>query len=252
VGIPIAGALVSIGFNAPYLLSILLFYGAPGIYCALRFGHRWQAIKALFFAVVASFPFALVVDYIGTVSGVWYAPHTLFPGRFLDIIPWEDFIWMAVAAYTIIVLYEIFLDRGKREFADRRMWHFVLFSLLGLSAFFLVLASGNQGAFVWGSQYAYLYLGVAFFLLPAALFLWRFPQFLIRFLPVAGYFLYLTALFEITATHLQQWIFTGSYLLPPLNTLGNNPVPYEELFFVGVVGPLAAIALYEFFDDDEK
>ena len=60
-----------------------------------------------------------------------------------------------------------------------------------------------------------------------------------------GYFTYLTLLFEIVATFLKQWIFSGAYIFSPLNIFGNTPIPLEELFFVGFVGPLAAVAFYE-------
>ena len=71
---------------------------------------------------------------------------------------------------------------------------------------------------------------------------------LMKSLPVMGYFLYITILFEFSATTLQQWVFTGEYLLPPLIAFG-NAIPWEESFFVGIVGPLATNLGYEFFDN---
>lgn len=250
LALPIASAFISILFRMPYLVSTVLFYGTPGIYLSLRFGRAWQVAKGFFFAFIASVPFVIVVDYIGTTSGLWHVPTTVFSGRFLSVIPLEDFIWMLAATYTIVVTYELLFNEGKQELVDRRMWHFGLSGLLGLGIFFVLLGSQQQTIFAWHSQFAYLYLGTIFFLIPAMLFLVRFPEFLRHSLPIVGYFLYMTFLFETTATFLQQWVFAGSYLFPALNLFGNNPIPYEELFFVGVVGPLAAIAFFEFFDDD--
>lgn len=252
VGLPIVAGVISVLLNTPYLVSILLFYGAPGFYVAFRFGHTWQAIKGFLFAVITSLPFAVVVDYIGTASGVWYVPKTLFSGRFLDVIPVEDMLWMFCATYTVVMLYEVFCDKGKHELVDRRMRYFVILALSALGVFFLAVALGNSSLFAWQSRYTYLALGALFFLLPALLFLWRFPQFRRRSLPLVGYFLSLTVAFEFTATTLGQWVFTGKYLLPPLIVFANNPIPYEELFFVGIVGPLTVVALYEFFDDDRQ
>ena len=159
---------------------------------------------------------------------------------------------MFAAVFVIMLVFETFLDKGKREFADQRMWSFVCAAFLVLGIFFFLLFSGGEGAFAFKSNLTYLFLGILFFLLPALVFLLKFPQFVRRAVPLAGYFFYVTLLFELTATFLDQWVFTGTYLIPPLNLFGNSPVAFEELFFVGIVGPLAAVALYEFFDDDRK
>lgn len=248
--LPLVGAGISILLNTPYLISILLLYGAPGIYVTFRFAQGWQTLKAFLFASVTGIPFTIIVDYIGTESGTWHVPATLFPTRFLNLIPWEDFFWMFAATYTILICYEVFCDRGKREVLDQRMSYFILSALVGLSLFFFALDSANNGLFDWNSKYTYLTLGTVFFLLPSLAFLWRFPGFLSRSLAMVGYFLYLTVAFEITAAVLHQWLFTGKYLIPPIDLVGNSPIPYEEVFFVGLVGPLAVVALYEYFDDD--
>jgi lycopene cyclase domain-containing protein len=249
-GLPCAAVTTSILLDTPYLVSILLFYGAPGIYVTFRFGQSWQALKGLLFAIIVSTPFAIVVDYIGTISGLWYVPQTLFKERFFGVIPFEDVLWMLSASYTVVVMYEILFDTGKHELIDRRIRYFVFFAFLVLSVFFLALATGNHALLKWDSRYAYLLLGATFFLIPALLFMWHFPKFLRRSAFLVGYFLYLTVTFEITATLLGQWVFMGRYLISPLIIFANDPIPYEELFFVGVVGPLAVVALYEFFDDD--
>jgi hypothetical protein len=82
--------------------------------------------------------------------------------------------------------------------------------------------------------------------------MFHFPKFLKKSLWVVGYFLYATILLELTTTHLNQWIFGGTYITKPFSLFGFGYVSFEELFFVGVVGPFAAIALYEYFDDDLK
>ncbi len=247
---PIIATFVSIFFINSYPLSTILFYGVPGIYLSLRFGHLWQEKKGLLFAILVATPFAIIVDYIGIQSGLWYTPTSYFTVRFLGVIPWEDFLWMITATYTMIIIYETLLDKGKHELLDRRMLYFLLSAAIVLSGFFLLILTGRSDLFIFNSQYTYLVLGSLFFLLPTVLFILKFPKFLKRFLPLSAYFLYLTILFEIIATYLNQWIFTGTYLLPPINIFGNTPIAYEELFFVGIIGPMAAVAFYEFFDDD--
>jgi hypothetical protein len=250
--LPFLSSLVSLVFHAPYILSIFLFYSLPGIYLILRFGRLWQVAKGAIFTFIISLPFAIIIDYIGTTSGVWYVPYSLFPSRFLGVIPIEDFFWMASGVFTLVVGYEIMLNKGKRELADKHLWYFISIALFVLSAFFLILASGGKHLFVWEGPYTYLILGTVFFALPTLIFLWHFPQFLRRALSLVAYFFALTFFFEITATFLNQWVFTGVYFLPPINFFGFNPIPWEELFFVGFVGPFSVVAFYELFDDDRK
>ncbi|MDB5259007.1 MAG: hypothetical protein JWO73_215, partial [Candidatus Taylorbacteria bacterium] len=53
-----------------------------------------------------------------------------------------------------------------------------------------------------------------------------------------------TFLFEMIATYHGYWLFTGSYLFDPVSLGGIGHVPLEELFFVGMVGPIAGISFY--------
>lgn len=249
---PVFAVIFSVNFFNSYPLSTILFYGVPGIYLSLRFGHLWQEKKGSLFAILVATPFAIIVDYVGIKSGLWYTPKSYLAIRFLGVIPWEDFLWMITGTYTIVMIYETLLDKGKHELLDRRMLYFILSAIIVLSAFFLLLIIGGSNIFVFNSEYTYLFLASVFFLLPAVLFILKFPKFLKKFLPLSAYFLYLTVLFEITATYLHQWVFTGKYLIPPLNIFGNASVAYEELFFVGIIGPMAAVAFYEFFDNGRK
>ncbi|HLC66029.1 MAG TPA: hypothetical protein VJK52_00130, partial [Candidatus Nanoarchaeia archaeon] len=244
---PIVGVMLSQWFHLPYLLSILLMYGAPGLYLALRYEKSWEITKGLIFTLVVATPCAIIVDMIGTRSGIWYVPKSLFP-RIFGVIPVEDIIWLYAAVFTVLILYAVLYGSGKHELVDRRMWLFALPALLALSTFFFVLASADRNTLSFRSPYAYTLLGTVFFLIPTSSLLYRFPKMLMKSLPVMGYFLYITILFEFSATTLQQWVFTGEYLLPPLIAFG-NAIPWEEFFFVGIVGPLATILGYEFFDN---
>lgn len=250
--LPMVGVFLSVIFSVPYIVSIFLFYVAPAIYLALQFGHWWQEKKAVIFAIVFSMPFAIIVDYIGIKSGIWYTPHSIFATRFLTTIPLEDFLWMIAGTYTIITIYETLLDKSKHELVDRRVLYFVFSAIFALGVFFFLLVSGNQQILVFNSKYTYLILATIFFLLPALFFLIKFPKFFRKLLPLLGYFFYLTFLFEVTATYLGQWVFNGQYIVPPLNIFGTAPIAWEELFFVGIVGPITAIAFYELFDNGRK
>ena len=165
------------------------------------------------------------------------------------MIPFEDFLWMIILVYTIIIIYETLLEKVKRELIDRRMFPLFLGTIIVLGIFFFLLFTGKSSIFVLESKYAYFCLSIVFFLFPTILFIIKFPKLFKKCLPLSVYILYLTILFEITATRLNQWIFTGKYLIPPFSVFTNTPIPYEELFFVGIIGPIVTISLYEFFDD---
>lgn len=246
--IPILAMCLSFAFNLSYLTSIFLFYLAPGLYLVVRKNLRFQTLKSVVYAVVVSLPFAIVVDYIGTVSGVWKVPVSFFNSRLLGVLPYEDLLWMIAGVFTIIVFYEFLIRENHGTLINKRMWHFVLPASLIL-AIFILITSISPRIFIWEGAYTYLILGTVFFFIPAALFTYLHPRTIRKSIPIITYFLYVTILFEITATSLNQWIFTGSYILQPL-AIFNVLIPWEELFFVGLVGPVAAIALYEIFDRD--
>ncbi|MFZ3019949.1 MAG: hypothetical protein WA051_00260 [Minisyncoccia bacterium] len=249
--IPIFAVILSVFFHSKYLISVLLFYFAPALYLIIRYRNYSFELKDLIFTIVFATPFAIVVDYIGTISGLWLAPSSIILPRFLGVIPLEDFLWMFTGTYLIIILYQSFFDRGKHELVDHKIWRFILPATM-LMGLFLYLVDVNYQIFFWPGKYTYLVLCSVFFLFPATLFLSRYPKFFKKILAVTSYFFYVTFLFEFTATYLKQWIFTGSYIVNPISLFGFGSVAIEELFFVGIVGPIAAIAFYEYFDDDLK
>jgi lycopene cyclase domain-containing protein len=251
IGLPILSFIFSLLLRSPYhVFTTLLFYGLPAAYLILRYREYSFALKDLIFILIVSTPFAIIIDYIAILSGFWFDPQSIFGARFLGVIPGEDFIWMFAATYLVIIFYQTFIDKGKRELIDKRVGRLAVPAAMLLAIFFIMVAANNTQYFLWSGRYGYLALGTLFFLLPSVLFLWRFPRFLKKSLWVIIYFCYVTLLLELTATHLNQWVFMGEYIIKPFFLFGFGPVPLEELFFVGVVGPIAGIAFYEFFDDD--
>jgi hypothetical protein len=244
--IPVLSAWMCLAVKAPYLISIFLFYGVPALYLALRRGDARQILIDLVFTGTVAMPFAIVVDYIGTLSRAWYVPNTLFPDRFLGLLPWEDFVWMFLVTYCIVSVYGMSYGNGKSELVGRRMAYFILFAILGLGAFFGILGLGRKAILAWPTQYAYVCLGCIFFLVPAIVSWWRPFKLLRHFFPLVLYFLYLTLIFEIIASILGLWLFPGPYFFSPFSLFGLRPIPYEELFFVGIVGPLVAIGFYRY------
>lgn len=246
--LPLAVLAVSLLVRSPYhILSSLLFYGLPAAYLIIRFRGYASIFRHLIFIVIVSTPFAIVVDYIGIKSGLWLDPQVIFTNKLFGIIPFDDFIWMYSATFLITVLYATFFDFGNKKPIDRRMIYFAIPAAIILGIFFFLVLT-HPAYFLWGGKYAYLKLGMAFFI-PAVLFLIRFPEFFKKLSWITAYFFYVTLLLEQTASYLGQWVFKGTYLVMPFSLFGYGFVPLEELFFIGIIGPAALIAFYEIFDN---
>jgi hypothetical protein len=148
-----------------------------------------------------------------------------------------------------VVFFQAYLDEGKREIINPKMWYFAFVASLLLVLFFAALAFGKEAMLSVEGRYTYLWLGAVFVGLPSGLYLGLFPQTAQRSKPLIAYFFYVTFLFELTAALLKQWTFPGMYLLAPVLFLG-HPIPYEEFIFVGVGGPMAAMMFYKLCDND--
>ena len=249
---PLIAIGLSLGFGLPYLVSALLIYFLPGFILDLTYGTWRMFVRHFLFAAIVSIPFAIIVDFIGTSSHLWYVPHSIFASRFMGVLPYEDFFWMIFAIYTMVTLYDYFKRARSHDapLINRRMWRFIIPAILALACFF-ILAYADPTFFIWNTPWAYVFLGLVFFALPAIVFFFLAKYSWKHAIRVAGYFLYVTIILEIVGSFLKDWIFVGSYLLSPL-TIRAVTIPYEELFFVGVIGPLAAIGFYEYFDPITK
>lgn len=241
--LPLLSALATLLFRPNYLIAIILFYGLLGIYLAIR--HPNRATKhVLWFAAIIAIPFTLIVDYVGTVSELWYVPQSILPFRLFHVIPIEDYLWLVMGTFIVIVFYKwLGGDAPSRRMSTKFIMPFFIAATIFCIAF-LGSIRIFPSLYIFHSHYTYLFLASIFFLMPALIFLSQKPRPAKTIISSSLYFLYLTALFEFTATHLQYWIFTGSYLMSPLSILNFGSVPLEELFFVGIVGPIAAIAFY--------
>ncbi len=240
--LPAFATLVSLQFPLSYFWGIILFYLAPGIYVAVR--NKKKVLHPILFALLTAIPFTLIVDYIGTASNLWNVPNPIFP-LFLNLIPLEDYIWMASAIFTVVMISGVSDMVQVKKFLASKMKTFLMASLIVMATFFILLASYGQNFFNLKTSYLYLILGTVFFALPVILLLFYLKSFSRRHVFATGYFFLLTTLFESVAVHNSWWEFNGAYFLPPLVVSG-KALPLEELFFVGIVGACMAILLYRF------
>lgn len=243
--LPIAAALISLFFRTNYLVTTLLFFGAGSVWFSLRKPNR--ILRSALFSALLAFPSAIVLDYVLVSDHAWWSP-TIFSSRVLGILPYEDFIWGFLESYFIIILYEYFLDKGKHRLVGRNFKYFIYYNLGILSLFFLAYFLTSTLIQI---PYAYLWVGILFFILPSVAFLARFPKTISKFIKLGSYFLLLHIVFEFTALELGNWTFPGKHYIGVVNIIGFS-IPIEEIVIWWALFIIAILSWYEFFDDDQK
>lgn len=247
--LPILSFILVWGVNPGYLVAAVLFYLLPSVWLILRL-KNFPVVKIITRAIILSIPFFFVVDYIGTISGLWVVPQSSISFHLLGIIPIEDYIWFISATLYIICVYHlvnnILID--ENYIFNRKTLVFILFSAVSIIAL-LLLINIHQEILVWKGKFAYLFMGMTFFLVPGVLLSFKWPGVFIKELKVSLPFLLSTFLFEIIATHYNYWRFIGEYIFKPFSINAMGYVPIEEIFFVGIAGPIAAISFYNLLND---
>ncbi len=244
--LPAVSAGFSFAMKANYLISTLLFFGLPALWCSLSARDRLG--KVALFSLLFSFPFTLLVDYLGAFNGAWWIPHSLFPWRLFRIIPVESFFWGFLYVYAVIIYYVHFLDKGKPVILATRMKYLLSLELLLLMIFFLTLWFKPS---LLKIKFAYFWIGTILVFLPAFVFLSFYPEQIFKFFKCVAYFFYLTATFEYTALRLGQWFFPGEEFIGWIKFFGYR-IPVEEALFWFILSPMGILSYYKYFDDDEN
>jgi hypothetical protein len=243
--LPILAFIITVSLNPGYFAATFLFYFLPSLYLGLQ-NKNESFLKIVALSSFLSFPFLIVIDYIGTISRIWMVPAPSFSSwMILGIIPLDDMVWMITATIYILTLFIYSHKKDQTSIISSR--NILLFAVIEfvVLCLFLWVRQSYADLLVWETEYAYMILGSVVLLIPGIILSLFHKGLLAKELQIVPFFLYTTILFELVATARHYWIFTGSYIVAPLQ-LGNfGPLPFEELFFVGVAGPIAAIVLYE-------
>ncbi len=245
--IPFVAATIALLFRTNYLITTLLFFGIGPLWLTFR-AKPIKIYKTALFTLLLAFPLGTVVlDYILVLDQAWWSP-TIFPWRLMGIVPWEDLIWGLLQGYFVILMYEYFFDRGRDYVVGKRFRYFLVFLILLLALFF---SAYFFYPVLLKIPYAYLWLGLSFFIVPSAIFLAKYPKTIPKLLKLSVYFFVLHVTFEFTALELGNWVFPGSNYLAVL-TLGGFVIPIEEIVVWWFLFIISIISWYEFFDDDCK
>ena len=99
--------------KANFLLSTLVFFGLPSIFLSLK--QPFKILKTFVFSFLMCIPFTFIFDYLIAKDRGWYIVNSVFPWRLFDIVVIEQFIWSFLYICYIVMFYEYFLDKKKRE-----------------------------------------------------------------------------------------------------------------------------------------
>lgn len=244
---PIAAALLSLLVRANILASILLFMAIPSVYLSII--NRYSIKKSAIFSLVLGIPIAIIVDHVMEQTGGWFLPYSVFGSlRILEFVTIEQIIWLFFYIYFVVMFYETFLEKEcscEPYLSKFKLPIIFFYALLGLFVMFHFLKPEFLKI-----NYFYLKFGLIFALLPVLLVLFKFQPLYSKLLRAGAYFFYFSFIYEITALNLGQWSFPAANQLIGYIDLFGFRFPYEELFFWIILGGIATLVYYEFFDDD--
>ncbi len=202
-------------------------------------------LESLLWAIPAS----IVLDLFGHFNKAWLE-STIFDTRFLNLMPYEGFLWGFSFIFFIVLFYEYFFDRSKIHHFIRRSYKF--FALVFITALITLLVYMFKPHRMLIPYFYSILIGL--FSLFDLVILWKYPVLIKKSITATVLLLPLFYAWEYTALFLNLWTFElGNHLyyfnLPflPSTTL----VPVEELVWFFVV-TLAAILMHEFFLDNRK
>jgi len=222
-------------------------FGIPGVLLTGNIKNKKVINRIVIAALLGSIILATIIDYLGFLNHSWFVIDTIFPFRIMNMIPLEDPIWALLWVYLILATYESRFKTGNKSLLGKRAKYWFLlngFAFLALVTTFLINPMLLQTI-----PYYYLISGTILALIPTILFLKFYPKYISSFLKVASYISLVSFLDEIVALKLNHWTFYGGKFLMLIKIWGVN-LPFEELFFFILIGPVFVLCYYEFLDGD--
>lgn len=228
--------------HVSFLTSTLLLYGMPAFYLSLR--TKEGIFRAAFFSSIFTFFAGIIIDHLAIANKSWVT-ESIFTYRVGGKIPLEDFLWIFLLIYLIVIFYEHFLDKGRHKKIDSHLKYLIMFFVLLFTVFLLILSLSPHLILI---PYFYFWMGFLGMAVPIGIFFILFPHKTRSLFIVAPYFIALAFLNEFTALILGHWTFPGNQFIGWIH-LGNVSFPLEELLFFIILFSSAITAYFEFFDD---
>lgn len=237
----VGAVFLTLFFRVNWFISIMLFFLPPAIWFSVKIHERVPHILFFVFEFVGFF--VLPMDYIATVNHAWLV-DSIFPLRILGIVPVEDVAWGVILTFLSIVSYEYFFEqKGHADIAGESREKQTIFMGSVFALFVILLAIGASFAI----SYAYAVLIIITSLVPLALFLIYYPQYLESFFVMGIYFSILAVAHEYVGLFLDHWLFPGEYLA--WVNVGFASIPLEEFVFYFILAGPTVLAYYKFADD---
>lgn len=244
--LPVFATIIIIIVQADLLVSILMFFGFPSLYLAIRNPSVFR--KCFTFATLVSLPLSLFVDTLAAINGSWIISKSLFTFRFFGVATVEVYFFSLLWALYVILFYEHFIvgERHNGKMSSRIVY-FNLLSLALLVYVFVGVSFNNNLLYI---PYFYLVIGVGLVIVPLIVFLWFYPGFIRRFFVVGLYFFFLLFCFEIAALTTKQWAFPGTEFIGFIQ-LFQYRIPIEEVIIWMCFASASLLSYYEYFGDDQ-
>lgn len=247
LSMPIIAAIITIQFQTTQVISLFLFFILPSLYLTIR---QPRFLKKLLLITICTIPFTIIIDYFAIKDGSWWV-YTIFPFRFLNGIPLEDFIWVASWFYYVLIFYEFFIDQAywqKDALVNRKYKYLISGWFASLLVFAFLYFFMEKYLFI---PYFYFVFTIFLGVLPLGLLILKRPQFLLKYSKALIYFFSVNFLHEISALSTNQWIFPGHNFIGWVRIF-NYEFPFEELALWMFLGAAYLLAWYEYFIDDTK
>ncbi|MBI3027739.1 hypothetical protein HYY70_06540 [Candidatus Woesearchaeota archaeon] len=227
-----------------YFESLLLVFGVPSFYLSVK--NRDKIKKVALFSLSLSIPTALIFELVVFGDNGWSVPSSILPYRLFGFSPIENYIWMFITIYIIILFYEHFCNK---KYSNKISGKFKIMNYLMYSAALANLILFFTAPSLIRIPYSYLWLSIIFFAIPTILFISSYPYFIVTFLKTQVFFFYVHMIFELIAMKLNHWVYTGTHFIGWVTIL-NLKFPLEEFFFVIMLGAFETCTYYEFFTND--
>jgi len=240
-------SLICFQIKATFFVGTFIFLATPSVFLSLF--HR-KYVNKLLIAALASIPLGGFVDYIMEQTGGWFAPYSVFGNfkLFHYIIP-DLVIWFFFYVYFVLIYYESFIHKKKKVKLYYPHMKYFLLGMVLLIAIFVWTNAFNPA--LLKIDYFYIKFGIFFCIIPITLVLAKFPKFWAKFFQTGTYFFYFSSIYEFTGLVLNQWTFPGKNQYIGFIQILSYRIPFEEFFVWILLGALAILSFYEFFDDGE-
>ncbi len=222
-----------------FFISCIFYLLLPSIYFSIRSPGIIKKALLVSFAIV---PCMVILDYIAFFNKTWAVP-TVFPFRFFQFIPLEDFIFTFFAVYTVITSVNYFFKIDNFTQINKTRFKTSGLKVLIITFIFLVLYKYEPNIFT--IPYYYFWLDLFAFLIPTLILIKYHPAYRKILLWAIPYSFILMLPYEITANYLGLWTFPSEQYLGMVNIL-NQSFPIEELFAWMILFLPAFLAFMEF------